>query len=159
MKTKLILGLLAGLMMITEPLFAACHDISCQPRLSLISTLIHMKITDDQKHDIAVILMKHKEEFQPVLASIRVELPKLFQTITSDSPDEKDVLDAYRKLSASGENFILLAMDVFSEIKEELNPEQRRIFKERQQQVNKAIMCKIQSRRSLLNEWVNVHAQ
>ena len=159
MKKKLVVGLLIGLMITGTALAAHCDFPACQPRLELMGTLMHMKITDGQKHAIAAILMRHKPDFQPVVASIKIARSDLRRAMRSDSPDRNAVLAAYRRLTSSGEKFVLLAADVLAEIKGILNPKQRRILKEGQEHLDRAIACRIQSHRALLSEWVKVHAQ
>ena len=159
MKKKLVVGLLVGLM-ITGTALAAHYDFpACQPRLELMGLLTHMKITDGQKHAVALILMRHKPDFQPVMASLKSARADMRRAMRSDPPDTKGVLDAYRRLTSAGEKFVMLVTDVLAEIRGVLTSEQRRILKEGQVRLDKAIACKIQSRRTLLQEWIEVHAQ
>jgi len=159
MKKKLVVGLLIGLM-ITGTALAAHYDFpACQPRLELMGILTHMKITDDQKHAIALILMRHKPDFQPVMASLKAARADMRRAMRADPPDTKGVLNAYRRLTSSGEKFVLLATDVLTEIRGVLTFEQRRILKEGQVRLDKAIACRIHSRRTLLQEWIKVHVQ
>jgi len=160
MKKKLIVGLLIGLM-ITGSAVAAYYDLpACQPRLELLDILTHMKITDDQKHAIALILMRYKSDFQPVMMSLEAAREDMRLSMRADhTSDTKDVLKAYKRLTSSGEKLVLLATAVLAEIRSVLTSEQRRILKEGQEHLDKAIACRIHSRGALLREWIKVHTK
>jgi Spy/CpxP family protein refolding chaperone len=159
MKKKLVVGLLVGLL-ITGTALAAHYDFpACQPRLELMGILTHMKITDGQKHAVALILMRHKPDFQPVMASLKAARTDMRRAMRADPPDAKGVLDAYRRLTSAGEKFVMLVTDVLAEIRGVLTSEQRRILKEGQARLDTAIACRMQSRRALLQKWIEVHAQ
>ncbi len=158
MKKKLVVGLIMGII-ITGSAFAAYHDLyKCQPRLELMSILTRMKITDAQKHDVASILARHKTEFQPLIVSIKKARMDLRRAIRADSANKETILDAYRRLTSSGEKLVLLGAEVLGEVKGVLTPEQQQILKAEQENIDRAIECRIKSYRTFLYEWIDVHA-
>ncbi len=145
----------------TGAAYGARHESSfyLQPHFEIMRTLMQMKITESQKHEIAGILMDYKNEFKPVTDSIKSAKNNLRKAILAKSPDKKLVLDAYGRLASSGEEFVLLITEMITAIKSILTPEQLAILEKNGKRIGNAIDHKIKSRRHLLNEWIKMYAR
>jgi Xaa-Pro aminopeptidase len=159
MKKKLVFVLLIGLMVTSTALAARFDFPTCEPRFELIGCLTRMKITDDQKHAVAVTLRRHKAELKPIMQALMEAWSSLRQAMRSESPRKEDILASYQRLASSGEKFVLSAVNIIVEVKGILTPEQRRMLREGQERMDRAIARKIEWRRALLDEWIGVHAQ
>ena len=159
MKRKLIITFVIGLIL-TGTALAAHYDFGpCQPRMELLRTFAKMKVNDAQKHAIATILKRHKSEFEAAITTFKNDRKNLKDAIWTENANQKAVKSAYEKLASSGERILLLTVKVFREIDKILTPNQRRILREGRERINKAVACKMQSRRALVNEWVQLYAQ
>ncbi len=159
MKRKLMITFIIGLML-TGTAQAARYDFGpCQPFMEMLRTFAKMKVNDTQKRAIATILKRHKSEFETALTAFKNDRENLKNAIWMKNSNHKVVKSAYEKLASSGERILLLTVKVFREIDKILTPEQRRILREGKERINKAIACRMQSRRVFVNQWVQLYAQ
>ena len=159
MKKTWILGLMLGILIAGTALAAHQTFSSCQPRWVIAETFLQMHITEQQKREIAGILLKRRRSFQATIATLKSARMDLKQKIRADVPDKKAVLQAYYNLCTSGEKLILLLLDTLSEVKSALTRSQRNILKEGLAKLDNTLANRIKSRRVLLSKWIMIHTQ
>lgn len=83
-----------------------------------------LKLTESQKHEIAVILKQNREEAQGLRDEIMEARKSLGEAITGDAFNEDAVREAVRKAAHTGEELAVLRAKAFDAVRKVLTPEQ-----------------------------------
>ncbi len=156
---KLIPAVLVIMMIAGNAYGAAFETAPMTLRGTLLKTLIRMQFTDAQKHEIARVLKQHQTDFQPVISALQAARADLRKALGAPHPDREVVLSAYRRVAAAGEQLTMLFTDLIAQLRQILTPDQQRILDNGQNLLNQAITRRDRARRSLLKEWITLHAE
>ena len=118
------------------------------PREAIGRTIVRLNLSDAQKREVAKVLASHKEAARTAFERVRA----------SDAADEAAVRQAFRALAAAGEEAVVVKGRIMAEVRQKLTPEQLRIFREGRDVVAEKVRERVETARSLMQEWIDAHA-
>ncbi len=128
------------------------------PREAIARTIIRLDLTDAQKREVALVLRGHKDAARAAFERVRDAVRAFDTVVTSDTADEAAVRQAFRVLAAAGEEAVVVKGRIMAEIGRKLTPEQRRMLHDGRDVVAETVRVRVETARSLLEEWINTHA-
>ena len=123
----------------------------------LLGRLLSLKLTDAQKHDVALILKKNKSAFQSGMTAMREAMDGLRTVMQNDPGNEQAVRQASRKLAVAGEELAVLRGRTEAETLALLTPEQRKQWQETVPPPP-PMKERVHAGRELVNDWIDTHA-
>jgi len=123
----------------------------------LLGRLLTLKLTEAQKHDVAVILKKNRPTFETSISTMHEAFGSMRDVMRKDSSNEQLVRQASRKISAAAEDLAVLGGKVEAEILAVLTPDQRKQWAE-QDVPPPQPKERFHAGRELVNEWIDTHA-
>ena len=122
--------------------------------------VLQLDLTDAQKHDIAVILKKNREEGKAKRADFREAMINLKSVAIADGSNETAVRDAYKAVAAAGEEMAVFKAKVGSELKSVLTPEQVQTIEEkRTERLEKFSNIADSPKHSFIDEWIEMYSK
>lgn len=124
----------------------------------VLRRLLSLDLTAAQKHDVAVILKRHRAAFETGASAVRGGVDALRDTMRVTPGDEQLVRQASRKVSAAIEEMTVLRGKVEAEVLAVLTPEQRKQWAERDELPPPHVRERFHAGRELVNDWIDSHA-
>ncbi len=124
----------------------------------LLKAVLSLKLTDAQKHDVAVILKNHRAQFETNAQAMGEAFKGVREVMRSDPGNEQLVRQASRKVAAAGEEMAVLRGKVVAELKAVLTPEQRKLWEDQTEPLPGHFKERLHAGRELVNEWIDAHA-
>lgn len=126
--------------------------------MGLIGRLLSLKLTDAQKHDVAVVLQKNRPAFETALASMREAFASMHDVMRNDPGNEQLVRQASRKVAVAGEELAVIRGKVEAQALAVLTPEQRKQWQEAEPGPGPNRKERFDAGRELVNDWIDAHA-
>lgn len=123
----------------------------------LLDRLLSLKLTETQKHDVAVILKDNREAFRTAAQGMREGFEAAGEAMRTDPGNEQLVRQASKKIAAAGEELAVLRGKVMAKTMAVLTPEQRKQWAEDMPPPPKN-KERFHAGRELVNEWIDAHA-
>ena len=125
----------------------------------LLDRLLSLKLTDAQKHDVAIVLKRNREAFETGMAAMREAFDGMRDVMLADPGNEGSVRQASRAVAAAAEDLAVLRGKVEAAVLVLLTPEQRKMWEEAgKPPVPKDFKERFHAGRELVNDWINTHA-
>ncbi|MYL83207.1 periplasmic heavy metal sensor [Desulfovibrio aerotolerans] len=125
----------------------------------LLNRLLSLKLTDAQKHDVAVILKRNRAAFETDMAALRNAFDGMGQVMRTDPANEANVRQAYRAIAVASEDMAVLRGKVEAALMALLTPEQRKYWDETDMPpLSKDAKERFHAGRELVNDWIDTHA-
>ena len=125
----------------------------------LINRLLSLKLTDVQKHDVAVILKRSRPAFETDMAAMRNAFDGMRQVMRTDPANEANIRQASRAIAVASEDMAVLRGKVEAALMALLTPEQRKQWDETDMPPPpKDAKERFHAGRELVNEWIDTHA-
>ena len=125
----------------------------------LLNRLLSLKLTDAQKHDVAVILKRNRSAFETDMATMRAAFDGMRQVMRTEPDNETSVRQASRAIGVAAEDLAVLHGKVEAALLALLSPEQRKLWDETDMPPPpKDAKERFHAGRELVNEWINLHA-
>lgn len=128
------------------------------PREAIGRTIVRLNLSDAQKREVAKVLASHKEAARTAFERVRAAARAFDTVVASDAADEAAVRQAFRALAAAGEEAVVVKGRIMAEVRQKLTPEQLRIFREGRDVVAEKVRERVETARSLMQEWIDAHA-
>ena len=125
----------------------------------LLDRLLSLKLTDAQKHDVAVVLKRNRTAFESGMTAMREAFDGMREVMRADPGNENSVRQASRAIAVAAEDMAVLRGKVEAALLTLLTPEQRKIWEE----IGKPPMPRdpkerLHAGRELVNDWIDTHA-
>jgi Spy/CpxP family protein refolding chaperone len=128
-------------------------------RGGFLKAIIQLNLSDAQKHEAALILMKYREEGLAKLHDLR-EATKVFREVSDAIGSDGNVVrEAFKPVAAAGEEMAVFKAKVVTELKGLLTPEQLKIVQEFKGEMADRRSALVEVAVSRLDEWIEVHSQ
>jgi Spy/CpxP family protein refolding chaperone len=125
----------------------------------LLDRLLSLKLTDVQKHDVAVIFRRHRQAFDAGMAAMREAFDGMGRVMRTEPGNEERVRQASRAVAAAGEDMAVLRGKVEAAVLALLTPEQRKLWDEAMPpQPPRDAKERFHAGHELVNEWIDSHA-
>lgn len=124
----------------------------------LIGRVLSLRLTEAQKHDVAVILKENQPAFDTAVAAMRESFDAMRDVMRKDPGNEQLVRQASRKIGAAGEEMAVLRGKVTARLMTVLTPEQRKEWNEDTMPPLPKIKERLDAGRELVNAWIDAHA-
>ncbi|MHC1790695.1 Spy/CpxP family protein refolding chaperone [Solidesulfovibrio sp.] len=125
----------------------------------LLSRVLALKLTDAQKHEVAVILKRNRPAFETGMAAMREAFDAMRQVMRSDPGNETAVRQASRAIGVAAEDMAVLRGKVEAAVMGRLTPEQRKIWDAAEKPpVPRDLKERFHAGRELVNDWIDTHA-
>ena len=125
----------------------------------LLNRLLSLKLTDAQKHDVAVLLKRNRAVFETDMGAMREAFDGMRQVMRTDPGNEADVRQASRVIGVAAEDLAVLHGKVEAALKALLTPEQRTLWDEMDRPpLPKDAKERFHAGRELVNDWIDAHA-
>jgi len=128
-------------------------------RHGFIRALIHLDLTADQKHEIAIKLKKNREDNKAKFEAMHEAMESLREATGKEVFDEAAVREAYQAVAAAGQEIALQKGRITAELKSLLTPEQLETLAEYKTDMGKHRKARWKDRPRLLDEWIELHSQ
>ena len=125
----------------------------------MLDRLLALKLSDAQKHDVAVILKENRPAFEAAGRAMHEAFDGMRDAMCKEPGNEQLVRQASRKIGAAGEELAVLRAKVEGKVLAVLTPEQRKEWAEGcmppPPPKNKE---RFHAGHELVNEWIDAHA-
>ncbi|MBF0509066.1 MAG: Spy/CpxP family protein refolding chaperone [Deltaproteobacteria bacterium] len=125
----------------------------------ILNLLTQLNLTDAQKQAVATILKSNQTQSQTLRANLKTAFQNLHTVINTPNATEAAVRAAYKLVAAAGEDMVVNRVNVMTQIKAVLTPDQLAQLA----QIKQARLAKMQSKlgtgNSLLTEWINMYSK
>ena len=128
-------------------------------RHGFIKALIHLDLTAEQKHEIALELKKNREDNKVKFEAMRQAMESLREATGKEVFDEAGVREAYQAVTAAGQEIALQKARITAELKSLLTPEQLENLAAHKADMGKHRKARRKHRPQLLDEWIDLHSQ
>ena len=128
-------------------------------RHGFIKALIHLDLTEAQKHEIALELKKNREDNKARFEAMREAMEGLREAMSKEVFDEAGVREAYQAVAAAGEEIALQKAKITAELKSLLTPEQRETLAQQKTDMRRHFGAHGKHGPRLLDEWIDHHSQ
>lgn len=125
----------------------------------LLNRLLSLKLTETQKHDVAVVLKRHRPAFETSLEAMRNAFDGMRQVMRTDPGNEAGVRQASRAVAAAAEDMAVLRGKAEAALMALLSPEQRKNWEEAEKPpFPRDAKERFHAGRELVNDWIDTHA-
>jgi Spy/CpxP family protein refolding chaperone len=155
---KLLYGLLTLAILIGSAYAVAAGPGPGGPGGPLLGRLLALKLTEAQKHDVAVILKKNRPAFQSAMEATREAFGSMRDVMRNDPGNEQLVRQASRKVAAAGEELAVLRGKAEAQALAVLTPEQRKQWQEAETGMDPRAKERFDAGRELVDTWIDAHA-
>lgn len=124
----------------------------------LLNRLLSLKLTDAQKHDVAVILKESRTAFREAGQAMRDGFDAMHEAMRADPGNEQAIRQASKKIAAAGEELAVLRGKVEAKVLAVLTPEQRKAWAEDDVPPPPKNKERFHAGGGLVNEWIDAHA-
>lgn len=114
--------------------------------LTGFKTFIELNLSETQETEMLGILEKYQEKRQSARERLREARDELRASLKSESISEDGVRTAYRNVSYAQEELLILGVQMRSEIKAILTPEQSELLKEKRERRFSVIRDRLENR-------------
>ena len=122
--------------------------------------VLQLDLTDAQKHDIAVVLKKYREEGKAKRADFREAMINLKNVAIADGSNEAAVREAYKAVAVAGEEMAVFKARVGSELRAVLTPEQVQTLEQKRAERLERFKERADSpRHSFIDEWIEMYSK
>ena len=125
----------------------------------LMRVLIRLDLTDAQKHEAALILLRYRDEGKERRAALRTAMKELRETSETEPFNEEAIRTAYRGVAAAGEEMAVHGAQLAAELKGILTPEQRASLEAFKAARHGRHGGGLGHRITLLDEWIDLHSK
>ena len=125
----------------------------------LLNRLLSLKLTDAQKHDVALVLKRNRPAFHADMEAMRAAFDGMRQVMRTDPGNEAAVRQASKAIAAAAEDMAVLRGKVEAALMALLTPEQHKLWDEAEKPpVPRDIKERFHAGRELVNDWIDTHA-
>ena len=125
----------------------------------LLDRLLSLKLTDAQKHDVAVVFKRNRAAFESGMAAMREAFDGMRDVMRADPGNENSVRQASRAVAVAAEDMAVLRGKVEATMLTLLTPEQRKIWEETgKPPLPRDLKERFHAGRELVNDWIDTHA-
>ncbi|WP_428563281.1 MAG: Spy/CpxP family protein refolding chaperone [Solidesulfovibrio sp. DCME] len=124
----------------------------------LLNRLLSLKLTDAQKHDVAVILKENRQAFRAASVAMFEAFDGMREIMRNDPGNEQLVRQASKKIADAGEELAVLRGKVEAKTLALLTPEQRKTWAEEDVPPPPKNKERFHVGHELVNEWIDAHA-
>ncbi|EKO39400.1 MAG: P pilus assembly/Cpx signaling pathway, periplasmic inhibitor/zinc-resistance associated protein [Solidesulfovibrio magneticus str. Maddingley MBC34] len=125
----------------------------------LLDRLLSLKLTDAQKHDVAVVFKNNRQAFDAGMAAMRQAFDAMGLVMRTEPGNEERVRQASRAVAAAGEDLAVLRGKVEAAVLTLLTPEQRKLWEETMPpRPPREAKERFHAGHELVNEWIDSHA-
>ena len=125
----------------------------------VLKALLNLDLTDDQKHEAALILSRYRDEGQARRDALRSSMEVLRGTAEVDPFDEEAIRTAFKGVARAGEEMAVHGAKLVAELKGILTPEQKETLEELRAARQEKRKGRRGNRVSLLDEWIETHSK
>ena len=125
----------------------------------LMRVLIKLDLTDAQKHEAALILLKYRDEGKERRAAFRKAMEELRETSETEPFNEEAIRTAYKGVAAAGEEMAVHGAKLAAELKGILTPEQKASLEAFKTARHERHGGRMEHRTTLLDEWIDLHSK
>jgi len=102
--------------------------------LMFLDKLLQLNLTDTQQTKLKAIFESYRPEHEELINSLREARENLRNVMESDTFNEKEIREAYQKVSSVKEDLLILRGKLISEVQSVLNPDQKEQIKQWRQE-------------------------
>ena len=125
----------------------------------MLDRLLALKLSDTQKHDVAVILKENRPAFEAAGKAMHEAFDGMRDVMCKEPGNEQLVRQASRKVGAAGEEMAVLRAKVEARVLVVLTPEQREDWAEGcMPSLPPKMKERFHAGHELVNEWIDAHA-
>jgi len=125
----------------------------------LLNRLLSLKLTDTQKHDVAVVLKKSRKAVESAVQAMDTAMQGVHDVMQAEPGNESRVRQASQKVAAAAEEMLVLRGKVEAEALAVLTPEQHKQWVEQERKMfPPRDKERFHAGRELVNEWIDMHA-
>jgi Spy/CpxP family protein refolding chaperone len=125
----------------------------------LLDRLLSLKLTDAQKHDVAVVFKRNRGAFDAGMAAMREAFDAMGLVMRTNPGNEERVRQASRAVASAAEDMAVLRGRVEAEVLALLTLPQRKMWEETMPpQPPRDAKERVHAGRELVNEWIDTHA-
>ncbi|MBF0476632.1 MAG: Spy/CpxP family protein refolding chaperone [Deltaproteobacteria bacterium] len=125
----------------------------------ILGLLTQLNLTDAQKQAVATILKANQTQSQTLRANLKTAIQNLRTVTNTPNVTEAAVRAAFKLVAAAGEDMVVNRVNVMTQIKAGLTPDQLAQLA----QIKQDRLAKMQSRfgtgNPLLTEWINMYSK
>lgn len=125
----------------------------------VLKNLEKLDLSDVQKHDIAVILKRHREELKNVSDRLREARMQLGKEVRADEFNADAIRAAFRQMAEHGEQMVLLRAGMLHEIKGVLTPEQVDALRSKKKDVTERGRKRMDRGFSAIDRWIDTYGK
>jgi Spy/CpxP family protein refolding chaperone len=118
-----------------------------------------LNLTEDQKTQIANILVKYRDQRQSLHDALISAKKDLHSVVFAEYYNETDVRQAFQAMSAVKEELTVLRARVASEIRPVLTAEQIEILKQKKEKRGEKIKARHERKKAKMEAWLEEYAQ
>jgi|GEM_PF-3303807 len=122
-----------------------------------LQALMELKLTEDQKTQIADVLVGYKDAVQTALAALAADHDALSEVLRTTLPSESAILEAYAPVSEDMLALLLLKSQILHEIKPILNADQLEVLQNMHARRQGRAESRIELLMTLANAWIEAH--
>lgn len=134
------------------------RESGAEPYEFMLMTLLQLRLSDCQKHDIALLLKQHQAGLRRVIGEVVEARQRLTDAIDADYSDERTVKEISRRVADCEEELALLKAQIEVEIKGLLTAEQQAILQDMKADIVEKIRERVENRLALLDQWIEDHS-
>ncbi|MEA4856326.1 MAG: Spy/CpxP family protein refolding chaperone [Solidesulfovibrio sp.] len=124
----------------------------------MLNRLLSLKLTEAQKHDVAVVLKENRQAFRAAAKAMFEAFDAMREVMRADPGNEQQVRQASQKIAAAGEELAVLRGKVEARALAVLTPEQRKAWAEDDVPPPPKNKERFHAGHELVNEWIDAHA-
>ncbi len=124
----------------------------------LLNRLLSLKLSEAQKHDVAVVLKENRSAFEAAGKAMFEAFGVMHEVMRAEPGNEEKVRQAGRRIGAAGEEMAVLRGKVEAKVLAVLTPEQRKQWEEDDVPPPPKNKERFHAGGELVNEWVDAHA-
>ncbi len=114
--------------------------------LSGLKTFIDLDLSETQKTEVLSIIAKYQDKRQSTRETLRETRVNLRNAMKSEQFNEDGIRTAYREVSSIQEDLLVLRMQMRSELKALLTPEQSELLKEKRERRSAKMKNRLENR-------------
>lgn len=124
----------------------------------LLDSLLSLKLTDAQKHDVAVILKKSRDAFETGAKAMGDAIHAMHEVMRAEPGNEEHIRAASRTVAKAAEDMAVRWGRLEADLLKVLTPEQRKLWVERMTPPAPSAKGRRHVGHELFNDWVDAHA-
>ena len=122
-----------------------------------LQALMELKLTEDQKTQIADVLVGYKDAVQTALAALAADHDALSEALRIALPSESAIIEAYAPVAEDMLALLLLKSQILHEIKPILTADQIAALQNMQARRQGRAESRIEMLMTLVNVWIEAH--